>query len=71
MTVQLPVDVNDKVFPVTVQLSDAVNVTVSPDVDEAESVNGPGSGCLAIAAMVIVCKVFVTVKVLGSTPCAY
>ena len=54
MTVHEPVVVNDSVFPETVQLSAAVNETVSPEVLLAERISGPGIGWLAIALKVIV-----------------
>jgi hypothetical protein len=52
------------VFPVTVQFPEAENVTVKPEVLVAVTVNGPGRGWFAIAAKVMVCSVFVIVKVL-------
>lgn len=49
---------------VIVQLPDAVKETANPEVLVAETVSGPGIVLFVMAAKVIVCSVFVIVKVL-------
>lgn len=46
------------------QLPEAVKLIVNPEVLVADTVNGPGIVLFVITAKVIVCSVFVIVKVL-------
>ena len=54
---------NVTTFPEIVQEPEAVNDTVNPELLVAETVSGPGIVLFVIAGKVIVCSVFVTVKV--------